>query len=226
MKLLKRLLLVIFVLLLAFTGYVWVANRNVKNMTFRQKILRTVYPAFMWWSKKSGNRSQVITNKEKQPLTSFYSLNALLNNGDTFQFENLKGKKVLLVNTASNCGFTNQYAALESLYQSHKDRFIILGFPANDFKNQESGTDAEIAAFCKQNFGISFPLMQKSVVLPQANQNPVYQWLTDASKNGWNNKAPSWNFSKYLVDENGVLIDYFGSAVAPTDEVLINAIKK
>lgn len=225
MKILKRILLFIFILVLAFTGYVWYANRNVKNMTFRQKILKTVYPAFMWISKKTGKRSQVFSNNEKQPITSFYALYSVLNNGDTFHFETLKGKKVLLVNTASNCGFTNQYDDLQTLYENNKERLVVLGFPANDFKNQESGTDAEISKFCKQNFGVSFPLMQKSIVIPIAHQNPVYQWLTDSTKNGWNNKPPSWNFSKYLINENGVLVDYFGPAVSPTDEALLNAIK-
>jgi glutathione peroxidase len=101
---------------------------------------------------------------------------------------------------------------------------MVLGFPSNDFKQQEKGTDAEIAEFCRQNFGVTFPLMQKSVVIKSENQNPVFQWLTDSSKNGWNDKQPSWNFSKYLVDENGALINFFGPSVSPLSSNLLKAV--
>jgi glutathione peroxidase len=131
----------------------------------------------------------------------------------------------MLVNTASDCGYTNQYTDLQELADEYKDKLVIIGFPANDFKEQEKGTDEEIAQFCKVNYGVSFPLMKKSGVIKSAQQNPVYQWLTDSAKNGWNNKPPAWNFTKYLINENGVLVNYFGSSVSPMSNEVLTAIK-
>src|SRR5258705_9064820 len=130
----------------------------------------------------------------------------------------------MLVNTASDCGYTGQYDALQKLYEQNEGRLVIIGFPANDFKQEEKGTDEEIAQFCKLNFGVSFPLMKKSVVVKTAEQNEVFKWLTDSAKNGWNNKPPSWNFTKYIVNEEGVLTNYFGSSVSPAGKDVKNAI--
>ncbi len=157
-------------------------------------------------------RSNVENNK---PIESFYNLTARLNNGIEFSFETLKGKKVLIVNTASDCGYTAQYDELQKLYEKFRSSLAIIAFPANDFKQQESGTDAEIAAFCKINFGVTFPLMQKSIAINSPQQNPVFQWLTQPSKNGWNDIAPGWNFSKYLVNEEGELSHYFAHTISP-----------
>jgi glutathione peroxidase len=221
---LKRLLIVLLLFIAAFAVYVEVANRNTKNMTYRQKVLKAVYPAFMWINKLTGSNTKKLANEGKTPVIPFYSLQALLNNGDILDFASLQGKKVLLVNTASDCGYTNQYNDLQALAERYKDKLVVLGFPANDFKEQEKGTDAEIAKFCKANFGISFPLMKKTVVIKSAEQNPVFQWLTDSAKNGWNNKFPSWNFSKYLVNEKGILTNYFGPSVSPMSEEVKQAI--
>jgi len=130
------------------------------------------------------------------------------------------------VNTASDCGYTNQYTDLQKLADEYKDKLIILGFPANDFKDQEKGTDEEIATFCKKNYGVTFPLMQKSTVIQSAEQNLIYQWLTDSTKNGWNKKLPSWNFTKYIVNEYGVLTNYFGPSISPMDNDVIKAINE
>jgi glutathione peroxidase len=111
------------------------------------------------------------------------------------------------------------------LYEKYSGKLEIIGFPANDFKEQEKGTDAEIAAFCKVNFGVQFPLMQKSSVIRSDAQHPVYQWLTDSTKNGWNRKTPSWNFAKYIIDEQGRLTNYFGSSVSPLSKEVIKAIE-
>jgi glutathione peroxidase len=148
------------------------------------------------------------------------------NSGTTFSFEQLKGKKVLLVNTASDCGYTGQYEELQQLHQRFQNKLVILGFPANDFKEQEKGSDAEIAEFCKINYGVTFPLMKKSTVVKGAAQNPVFRWLSDASQNGWNNQAPKWNFSKYLVDENGVLTNYFDPGVSPLSKEVTDTIEQ
>lgn len=159
------------------------------------------------------------------PLVPFYSLHAVKNNGGDFAFETLKGKKVLLVNTASACGYTPQYDELEKLHQTHKDTLAVIAFPANDFGAQEQGTDEQIAQFCTVNFGVTFPLMKKSGVVRNANQNPVFDWLTDKNKNGWNEQQPNWNFCKYLVDEHGVLVAFFGPGVSPMSEEVLNAVK-
>lgn len=222
---LKRILIVLFVFIIAFAVYVEIANRNSKNMTYRQKVLKAVYPMWMWFTKLAGKNRKELSGS-KQPQVSFYSLKGVLNNGDTLDFNSLKGKKVLLVNTASDCGYTNQYKDLQQLSEENTDKLVVIGFPANDFKEQEKGSDAEIAAFCKANFGVSFPLMQKSSVIKSSAQHPVFQWLTDATKNGWNNKVPSWNFSKYLVDEEGVLINYFDPSISPVSKEVVSAIKK
>ena len=226
MKRIKRFLLVIFILLLVFAGYVMYVNRNSKNMTLRQKVLKAVYPALMWYTKLRGKNVTELKNEVKQPAISFYTLKGTLNNGTQLDFSSLKGKKVMLVNTASDCGFTKQYDALQKLYEAHKDNLVIIGFPANDFKEEEKGTDEEIAEFCKLNFGVTFPLMKKTVVKKNADQHEVFKWLTDSSLNGWNNKPPAWNFCKYIVNEEGVLTNYFGSSISPMNKDVQDAINK
>lgn len=141
------------------------------------------------------------------------------------QFASLKGKKVLLVNTASDCGYTNQYEDLQKLYEQSNGKLMIIAFPANDFKEQEKGDDSQIAAFCKINFGVTFPVAKKSSVKGH-NKNNVFDWLSDKNKNGWNNKQPSWNFSKYLVDERGVLTHYFDPAISPDSKEIMEALKQ
>lgn len=221
---LKRTILAILLLFISFSIYVVTVNRNSNQMTTRQKILKAIYPAFMWMTKKSPRVGNISSNKNTTPVTSFYSLKDSMINGKEFDFSQLKGKKVLLVNTASDCGYTGQYDELEKLYSTYKDKLAVIGFPANDFKEQEKGTDDEIAAFCKLNFGVSFPLMKKSTVLKKEGQNVVFKWLTDATQNGWNDRQPVWNFSKYLVNEEGKLIRYFAPSVSPLDKSVTDAV--
>ena len=222
---LKKITIVLTVLLIAFFSYVEIVNRNSVNMTYRQKFLKAVYPAFVWLSKLTGKNNKTLANEKAAPAVSFYTLKDSLIGGQPFDFAQLKGKKIMLVNTASDCGYTNQYADLEKLYQQYKDKLVVIGFPANDFKEQEKGTDDAIAKFCKENYGVTFLLMKKSSVVKSPVQNEVFQWLTNPAKNGWNDQLPSWNFSKYIVDENGRLINYFGSAVEPFSNEIIDAIK-
>ena len=223
---LKRIVFVLFLTLAAFWGYVEIINLHSVNMTLRQKILKAVYPVFALIA-KSGNRNDIRNaNVAAKPTYPFYELKGILNDGREFNFNTLRGKKVLLVNTASDCGFTPQFDELQKLYDQYHGDLIVLGFPANDFKEQEKGSDEEIASFCKRNFGVTFPLMKKTTVIKGSDQNKVYRWLTDSSQNGWNNKAPSWNFSKYLVNEEGSLVNYFGPAVSPLSDEVVNAIKK
>ena len=226
MRKLKRFLLVLLILIAAFAVYVEIVNRNSKSMTYRQKVLKAVYPALMWITKLTGKNSKQLAHEKVKPPVSFYELSAQANNGETVSFEKFRGKKVLLVNTGSNCGYTNQYSDLQQLAATYPEKLLVIGFPANDFKEQEKGSDEEIASFCKANYGVSFPLMKKSVVIAQSGQHPVYQWLTNAAKNGWNSKPPSWNFSKYLVNEEGVLTHYFDPSVSPMSKDIIDAIKQ
>jgi len=194
-------------------------------MTLRQTLLKFIYPAWMSVNKMFSRRARFLENEANvHPAESFYSLSTQLNNGAELKFDSLRGRKVLLVNTASNCGYTNQYDDLQKLFEQHQDNLMVIGFPANDFKEQEKGNDEEIAQFCKINFGVTFPLAKKDTVKKGNHQQRVFRWLTDKSKNGWNSKQPSWNFSKYLVDEQGVLTHYFDAAISPLGEEVLNAI--
>jgi glutathione peroxidase len=194
-------------------------------MTPRQSVLRFFYPLLR--QIKTINSSEKLVKRNitsALPKTSFYSLHAIENNGAALNFESLKGKKALLVNTASDCGYTAQYEELQKLYKQYQNNLVVIGFPANDFKEQEKGTDEEIAQFCKINYGVTFPLAKKSSVIKGNNQNEVFKWLSDKNKNGWNDEPPAWNFSKYLVNETGVLMNYFGPAISPLNEKVIEAI--
>lgn len=188
--------------------------------------MKFLYPLLMKLTKATGKNSKTLHNSKEQPMTSIYDLNVQLNNGKQVSLEQYKGKKLLLVNTASNCGYTGQYDELQALYKKFEGRLEIIGFPANDFAEQEKGSDEEIAQFCKVNFGVTFPLVKKSVVIPSGEQHPVFQWLTKKEENGWNEQAPSWNFSKYLLDEKGNLTDYFDPSVSPLSTEVLNAVEK
>ncbi|RTQ48807.1 glutathione peroxidase [Hymenobacter gummosus] len=183
--------------------------------TLRQRLLQGLYPLIMRLT-RSSPRGRVLSSPQPLPApVPFHQLSGTLNSGKPFSFEDLKGKQVLLVNTASNCGYTGQYQELQQLQEQFGEDLVVLGFPANDFKEQEKADDKAIEQFCQVNFGVSFPLMKKSVVVKNQQQNPVYQWLTDAARNGWNEHAPEWNFAKYLVSPDGRLTHYFGPAVSP-----------
>lgn len=171
-------------------------------------------------------KSQTTAPANVKAKVSFYTLSATLNDGNKLDFSTLKGKKVLIVNTASKCGFTPQYEGLESLYEKYKDRLVIIAFPANDFANQEKGSNEEIAQFCKKNYGVTFPIALKGGVIKNNEQQEVFKWLTDNGLNGWNDQAPQWNFSKYLISEDGRLLNYFPSKVNPLDSKIIEAIEK
>ena len=212
--------------MIAFWSFVEISNRNSKNMTARQKFLKAIYPVWMWFSNKQAKNIKMLSNEKAMPVISFYSLKDTAINGTAFDFEQLKGKKVMLVNTASDCSYTGQYDDLQKLSEQYKDKLVIIGFPANDFKEQEKGTDKEIAEFCKLNFGVSFPLMQKSSVKKGANQNKIFEWLTDPAKNGWNKQWPSWNFCKYIVDEQGRLTNYFGSTIEPLGKEILTVLNQ
>jgi len=190
-------------------------------MTGKQKFLQAIYPLLMTVTRVLGKNAKIIGNKlGLQPASSFYHLQDTAIDGTPVSFESLRGKKILLVNTASDCGYTGQYRQLQKLYQLYKGQLVIIGFPSNDFKEQEKGSDEDIASFCRQNYGVDFMLMKKSKVTRYKGQNKVFEWLSDARFNGWNSQQPTWNFSKYLVNESGVLVSYFGPSVSPLSKAL------
>jgi glutathione peroxidase len=192
-------------------------------MTVRQQVLKLAYPLLM----KLGRGKTFLENKIKAlPIADFYQLEATAINGESLLFSRFKGKKVLLVNTASDCGYTAQYKELEQLYRELAAELVIIAFPANDFKNQEKEDEATIAAFCEKNYCPGFPLAKKTKVVKGPGQHPVYRWLTEAGKNGWNNQPPVWNFSKYLVNEEGVLTHFFGPSFSPVGKEVRKAIER
>ncbi len=202
-------------------------NEHLATMTVRQKILKRLYPVFQKLNGLIKEKGVLRPGKDahKPASGSFYQLKAVLSNGTDFDFQALREKKVLLVNVASDCGFTPQYTELEKLYQLHKDKLVILGFPSNNFQGQEPGGNQEIEQFCKINYGVSFPLFQKLAVLGP-EQHPVFKWLSQKSLNGWNEQAPSWNFCKFLIDENGTLQAVFQPHVSPLSREMMQAIVK
>ena len=184
-------------------------------MNIIRKIIGSTYSLRMKICKVTGMGIRILKNKNKIIAPeNFYALKAISNTGEEISFEEYKGKKVLIVNLASQCGYTPQYAELEK--RSKENSMIVLGFPSNNFGNQESHSDAEIASFCSINFGVTFPLFKKNDVRGNAKQ-VVYEWLTNKTKNGWNTMEPQWNFYKFLVDENGNLSGIFSSPVSPLE---------
>lgn len=145
---------------------------------------------------------------------SIYDFKVTSLDGGTIDFAKYKGKKILIVNTASKCGYTPQYEGLEKLYEQHKDNLVIIGFPANNFLYQEPGNDQDIKSFCQKNYGVSFPMASK-IDVKGKKMHPLYVWLTQKKYNNYSDNSVKWNFQKYLIDEKGNLIDVFAPGVEP-----------
>lgn len=156
---------------------------------------------------------------------SIYDFKVEALDGNTIDFSKFKGKKILIVNTASECGFTPQYEDLEALYKQQKGKLVIVGFPTNDFGSQEPGNNSEIAAFCKKNYGVTFPMAAK-ISVKGDDTAPIYQWLTRKEYNGVKNSSVMWNFQKYLVNEKGQLVEVFSSMTKPTSAAVQKALAK
>ena len=195
-----------------------------KNESLKQRLLRKMYPFIRKMGKKGKNGTILINEKKILPVVSFYDLNVVLNSGAKLAFSEFKGKKTILVNTASDCGYTGQYSELQTLHERCGDNIRIIAFPANDFAGQEKNNDSEIAQFCQLNYGVTFPVALKGVVVKNAQQQPVFRWLTDKALNGWNEHYPDWNFGKYIINESGVLTHYFGPSVSPLEADFLNAL--
>lgn len=164
------------------------------------------------------------TNEISIPMekTSFYDLSATTIDGQIFEFSTLKGKRVLLVNVASKCGYTSQYEGLQELHAAYgSDEFVIIGFPSNDFGGQEPGSELEIKSFCSKNYGVTFQMMGK-VSTDGDNGHPVYQWLSNAAQNGVDDANVSWNFNKFLVDSEGNWVSHLGSRERPMSKEVTN----
>jgi glutathione peroxidase len=162
--------------------------------------------------------SKTKTTMKKQSIHQFKVTDL---EGNEFDFASLKGKKVLVVNTASKCGLTPQYKDLQALYEKYgNEKFVIVGFPANDFMSQEPGTNDEIGAFCQKNYGVTFPMMGK-ISVKGDGKHPLYQFLTEKSKNGLEDNDVEWNFQKYLLDENGELEQVISPRTSPMDSKII-----
>ena len=152
-------------------------------------------------------------------LKSFYDFHAQDIEGNIISMNDFKGKKVLVVNVASRCGYTPQYEGLQKLHETYGDSLVVLGFPSNDFMWQEPGSNTEIKKFCKTNYGVTFPMFSK-IHVKGRKQHPIYDWLSDSKLNGWNDDSPGWNFNKYLLDENGAIIELYGADVKPLDTLI------
>jgi glutathione peroxidase len=186
----------------------------------RTQILRVFYPLLMKGLSR-GDKGTIIeapahAQRYRLPDEVLHALGIVHSNIE------LLNKKLLVVNTASLCGFSRQYEELQTLQEQYEENLLILAFPSNEFKNQEPLSDAEINSYCAVNYNVTFPIAPKTHVLPGENQHPLYRWLCSIEANGWNTQAPHWNFGKYLLDEEHRLMAYFGPAVSPIDSRLTN----
>lgn len=164
-----------------------------------------------------------LSKSNTQNTSSLYDVNISINDleGSKVDIQSLKGKKVLFVNVASKCGFTSQYKDLQALSEKYKEKLVVIGLPCNQFGNQEPGSSEEIATFCEKNYGVTFLITEK-IDVKGGNQHPLYKWLTNKEENGKVDAGVKWNFQKYLIDEDGKMIDYFMSSTKPLSSKIID----
>ena len=179
--------------------------------------------AFLQSCNNQKTERSVAKTKEMKG-TTIYDFQVESLEGGKINFADYKGKKILIVNTASECGFTPQYEGLEKLYEEYKDKLVIVGFPANNFGGQEPGSNAEIKTFCQKNYGVTFPMAAK-VSVKGDDIAPIFKYLTEKDLNGVKNSNIMWNFTKFLIDEKGTLIDNFASTTTPTSESITKYLK-
>ncbi|WP_192350012.1 glutathione peroxidase [Algoriphagus sp. Y33] len=193
----------------------------MKNLLFLGCLLLLVSAYSISKTHLSKAKTSLVSKHGK--VKSFYEFTMKDLEGNEVDFKTFKGKKIMVVNVASKCGYTPQYEALQKLYSENSDKLIILGFPANNFGGQEPGSNEEIKSFCSENYGVTFPVFEK-VSVKGFDKHPIYRWLSDAELNGWNNEEPSWNFCKYMLNEKGELIKFFPSKVEPLDQEILDLI--
>ena len=192
-----------------------------------KKILFILFGAALLSTQTNAQTSTTKLSKTDKAMTkeTIYQFKVEDLSGDTFDFASLKGKKIMIVNTASKCGLTPQYKDLEAVYKEYKDKgFVIVGFPANNFASQEPGTAKEIETFCQQNYGVTFPMMNK-VSVKGSDMCDVYKFLTEKSRNGLQDSEVEWNFQKYLINEKGELVKVIKPKTLVTEPEVINWIK-
>lgn len=164
------------------------------------------------------------SNKNVTPVENIYSITINDINGQLIDLKDFKGKYILFVNVASECGFTSQYKELQELYSTYNDNLVVIGLPCNQFGKQEPGDANQIKSFCQKNYGVDFIITEK-IEVKGNNQHPLYSWLTSKEKNGLKDSNVKWNFQKYLVGKNGSLIDYYYSITSPSSDKIINHLK-
>jgi glutathione peroxidase len=183
--------------------------------------------SFFFSCQNQAQNKDVMSTKVTTPMKkeTIYQFKVEDLSGDSFDFSTLKGKKILVVNTASECGLTPQYEQLQAIYEKYKDKnFVIVGFPANNFGAQEPGSNQQIATFCQKNYGVTFPMMAK-ISVKGSDKHPVYQFLTQKAKNGLEDSEVQWNFQKYLINEKGELAKVISPRTLPTDAEIVNWIE-
>ena len=181
-------------------------------MKYISPIIITILTMFSFLSKSNA-----------QSASSLYAVNISINDleGNKVDLQTLKGKKVLFVNVASKCGFTSQYKDLQALSEKYKEKLVVIGLPCNQFGNQEPGSSEEIATFCEKNYGVKFLITEK-IDVKGDKQHPLYKWLTNKSDNGKVDAGVKWNFQKYLIDEDGKMMDYFMSSTKPLSSKIVD----
>jgi len=192
------------------------------------KLISVVLLSLPTWIMSCFHSNKVITPKNSEIMilnqSSFHTISAISLDGQLIPMEQYKGKKIIILNVASKCGYTPQYADWQTYYETNMENVVVLGFPCNQFMSQEPGNASEIATFCEKNYGVTFPMFEK-VDVKGENQCEVYKWLTDPKQNGWNSEVPSWNFCKYLIDEDGKLTHFFASKIKPDSPEFLEAVK-
>jgi glutathione peroxidase len=179
----------------------------------------------LWSCQNQAQKKETTTIASSMTKETIYQFKVQDLAGDEFDFATLKGKKIIIVNTASECGLTPQYEQLQAVYNQYKDQnLVIVGFPANNFGAQEPGSNAQIASFCQKNYGVTFPMMAK-ISVKGSDMHPLYQFLTQKTKNGLEDSNVQWNFQKYLINANGELEKVVAPSILPTDTEIINWIE-
>lgn len=194
----------------------------------KMKLLLVIFIVlpFVMLSQKTSSKVVSDTNTKQKVNYSIHQFVVFDINQKFFDFSKLKGKKIMIVNTASKCGYTYQYEELQQLYKKYKDKgFVIVGFPANNFRNQEPGTNFEIAEFCQQNYGVTFPMMEK-ISVKGDDMHLIYQFLTQKNKNGVLDSEVGWNFQKYLINEKGIVVKVIPTKTSPLDIEIIQWIEQ
>lgn len=182
---------------------------------------RYLLVAMLFIACNSQSQQMTEANVVNQVSKNIYDFKVEALDGGVINFADFKGKKILIVNTASKCGYTSQYEGLETLYKKYKEKLVVVGFPANNFAWQEPGSNAEISEFCKKNYGVSFPMAAK-ISVKGDEIAPIYSWLCNKSENGVLDARIKWNFNKFLLDENGKIIEKFDSGTDPMSKEIIS----